>query len=134
MTEDLAGFVSVLGDRDGALYAQVLEAAEQSDSRVIVLDTQGVAQADSRSKANGQRLALQEVAHVLRGGASTYGFYDLRSSSSTFLRSLSFSARGDALMGVYTAPIPVEGRLAGVVLYLSDAREVFDNLTRMHCA
>ncbi len=133
MTEDLAaGFVSVLGDRDaGALYAQVLEAAEQSDSRVIVLDTQGVAQADSLSQANGQRLALQEVAHVLRGGASTYGFYDLRSSSSTFLRSLSFSARGDALMGVYTAPIPVEGRLAGVVLYLSDAREVFDNLTRM---
>lgn len=133
MTEDLAaGFVSVLGERDAwALYAQVLEAAEQSDSRVIVLDTQGVAQADSLSQANGQRLALQEVGHVLEGGASTYGFYDLRSSSSTFLSSLSFSARGDALMGVYTAPIPVEGRLAGVVLYLSDAREVFDNLTRM---
>ena len=133
VTEDLAGsLVQALERRDAqALYDQAVSAAGQSGGRVMVLDFNGVVQADSLSQANGQRLALKEVSYVLTGGGSTYGFYDLRQNSSTFLRSLRSQPRGNALLGVYTAPMRRGGQLAGVVLYLSDAREVYDSLTQM---
>lgn len=133
VTEDLAGSMAYpLESRDAqTLYDQALSAAGQSGGRVMVLDGIGVVQADSLSLANGQRLALHEVAYVLTGGGNTYGFYDLRQDGASFLRTLRSASRGNALLGVYTAPVRQNGQLLGVVLYLSDAREVYDSLTQM---
>ena len=133
VTEDLAGSMAQpLSSRDAqALYAQAASVAGQSGGRVMVLDQDGVVQADSLSLANGQRLAIQEVYYVLTGGGSTYGFYDLRRSGSSFLRTLGSGPQANGLLGVYTAPMRQGGQLQGVVLYLSDAQEVYDSLTQM---
>ncbi len=135
VTEDLAGSMAQpLSSRDAqALYAQAASVAGQSGGRVMVLDQDGVVQADSLSMANGQRLALQEVNYVLTGGGSTYGFYDLHRSDSSLLHTLGFGfgPQANALLGVYTAPMRQGGQLQGVVLYLSDAQEVYDSLTQM---
>ncbi len=139
LTEDLAlTMATPLRERDAdSLYLMAVQgagASNQSGDRVLVLDLYGVVQADARSELNGEKLSLYEVQQVLEGGGSTYGFYDPGASTATLLAHL--RGRGQdfsALLGVYAAPITNEGDLSliGVLVYMTDAREVYESLTQM---
>ncbi|MEG2859555.1 MAG: HAMP domain-containing sensor histidine kinase [Clostridia bacterium] len=134
VTDDLAGSMAqALNDRDAqALYAQSLAASGQSGGLVLVLDLYGVAQASAQPEYNGRQITLSEVAQVLGGNGSTYGFYNLKQNTSTVWGLMDADARsGNALMGVYAAPIYDSGLLSGVVLYMSDSQAVYGSLTQM---
>ncbi|MEG0146077.1 MAG: HAMP domain-containing sensor histidine kinase, partial [Clostridia bacterium] len=60
------------------------------------------------------------------------GFYNLKQNTSTVWGLMDADARsGNALMGVYAAPIYDSGLLSGVVLYMSDSQAVYGSLTQM---
>lgn len=132
LTDDLAvGMAAPLAARDAVALHRQAAASGQPGDRVLVLDLYGVVQADARSQLNGRRLMLQEVSDVLSGRGSTYGFYNARTSSADVWSSLTGARDGSALTGIYAAPILNDAQLSGVLVYMTDAREVYESLTLM---
>ena len=74
-----------LAARDAeTLPSIVLESSKATGGRVLVLDLNGVVQADTYSEYNGSRLMRGEVASVLEDGTEAYGFYASESIAGFF--------------------------------------------------
>lgn len=98
--------------------------SDETGARILVTDEWGVVQADSESRMNGRVLACEEVASVLAGADSAYGYYNLQSSSWIALS----ITRGQAI-GVHAAPIMESNSVTGVLVYISSAQEIYESLT-----
>ena len=115
-----------------AMYAGALSFSQEYDSRVLILDPYGVVQVDADSVMNGTRLACQEVASVLAGEKSAYGFYDLGHGGSFVLRAtLGTFTNVQAMTGLYAAPILDGDGLIGVLVYISQTQEIYESLRDM---
>lgn len=115
-----------------ALYQGAASISAQNGGRVLVLDTNGVVQADAESAYNGHRMAMGEVARVLSGEAEdAYGFYDMDGEGGDFWTRLGKRYAGSALLGVYAAAMSSHSTRMGVLVYMSDSREVFESLNLM---
>lgn len=103
--------------------------AEENAGRVLVVDRFGVVQADTSSALTGTRFPNQEVANVLGGAESDYGFYDAGESGNFWLRSaLSFYENVRSMSGLYAHAILQDGACAGVLVYISAVQEIYENL------
>ncbi len=112
-----------------AMYESAVSFSLEYDSRVLVLDRYGVVQVDADSLLNGTRFANAEVAAVLAGSESAYGFYDLAGSGNFILRAtLGTFSNVQAMTGLYAAPIADERGLIGVLVYISQTQEIYENL------
>ena len=104
-----------------AMYADAVSLSEGYESRILVLDMHGVVQVDSQSQLNGQRLERREVAEIIDGAESAYGFYvDSQAGNSLF--------GGDGTTGLYTAAIYSSAGPIGMLAYVSDAQEVYTSM------
>ncbi len=113
-----------------ALYLLCSQGAEQYSGRVLVVDEYGVVMADADSEYNGQRLALPEIAEVLEGASSAYGYYGTQGAGeSGFLARASAFPSSDGMQGLYAAPIVFQGRVIGALAHTSPSQEVYRNLT-----
>lgn len=106
------------------LYSLLLSLSGEADARILVTDKWGVVQSDSASRMNGRAFACEEVAAVLRGSSSAYGYYNLDPS---VWMALSLS-RSEAI-AIHAAPIEEDGELTGVLVYISSAQEIYEGLT-----
>ena len=111
------------------MYATAVEMCDDSNARVLVLDSIGVVQVDTRSALNGQRFLNAEAAKVLSGSASSYGFYDAGSRGAYWLRAaLNAFSDVDAMTGVFATAIYGDSSLIGAVIYISQVQEIYENL------
>ena len=112
------------------LYALVRGAAEENAGRVLVVDAFGVVQADTLSQLSGTRFYNQEVANVLAGAESDYGFYDTGVSGNNFwLRSaLSFYENVSSMNGLYAHAIHHGDQAMGALVYIATVQEIYENL------
>ena len=113
-------------DRDAErLYSDVRSASESTGGRIMVLDLYGVVQADTYSEYNGTQLMRSEVAMVLSGGGEAYGFYESPESGagSFLLPGLTVD-----MIGLYAAPIMVDESMAGVLVFITLAQDMYQSL------
>lgn len=104
-------------------------AADENAGRVLVVDNYGVVQADTQSILTGTRFPNREVANVLAGAESDYGFYDAGESGNFWLRSaLSFYENVRAMNGLFAHAIDRGGARRGVLVYISTVQEIYENL------
>ena len=112
-----------------SMYQTALEAARSESARVLVLDDMCVVQVDTDSKLNGSRFITSEIDSVLKGARSDYGYYDVGHAGTYWLRAaLNAFSPVDAMTGVYASGIYDEGRLAGVLVYISRVQEIYESL------
>ena len=111
-------------DSDG-MYALAFSVAQKNEARVLVLDAFGSVQVDSMSALNGRMLTIRQVANVLAGEGSDYGYYRAETAS-RFLMDNSMSA--GAITGVCACAMTNNGSLLGVTVYVSAVQEVYDGL------
>ncbi len=112
-----------------ALYSRAVEAARAQQGRVLVLDALCVVQADTASEMNGQRFITAEIDEVLKGSDGDYGFYDAGNAGSYWFRAALNGFSGvNAMTGVYASPIRSGDRLVGVLVYISQVQEIYENL------
>lgn len=135
VTEDLAARMAgyLAGDDAEGMYRVAQEAAQsaQAETRVLVVDQLGVVQADAQSEYNGNRLNLREVALVLAGENSAYGYYGLSGDAGRWSEDV-YALGGNRLVaGVYAASIRVDGELTGALVYFTMAQDVYESLTQM---
>ena len=109
-------------DAEG-LYEGVMTASEQTGGRVLVLDMSGVVQADTYSEYNGMQLRRSEVASVLEGGAEAYGFYASAEGGGFLVPGLA-----GEMIGLYAAPIYSDGTMAGVLVFVTLAQDMYQGL------
>ena len=103
--------------------------ADENAGRVLVVDRYGVVQADTSSKLTGTRFPNREVANVLNGAESDYGFYDAGESGNFWLRSaLSFYENVRSMSGLYAHAILRDGACVGALVYVSAVQEIYENL------
>lgn len=103
--------------------------ADENAGRVLVVDSYGVIQYDTLSQLSGTRFYNHEVASVLAGAASEYGFYDGGASGNFWLRSaLSFYENVSAMSGLYANVIEHGAARVGVLVYVSAVQEIYENL------
>ena len=112
------------------MYEAAQETARAQQSRVLVLDALCVVQVDTASELNGQRFITAEISRVLEGSDGDYGFYDAQSSASGYwLRAaLNGFSGANAMTGVYASPIQNGDNLLGVLVYISQVQEIYENL------
>lgn len=103
--------------------------ADENAGRVLVVDQYGVVQADTASLLSGTRFPNQEVANVLAGVQSDYGFYDAGESGNFWLRSaLSFYENVRSMSGLYAHGVYRDGACVGVLVFVSAVQEIYENL------
>ena len=103
--------------------------ADENAGRMLVVDQYGVVQYDTRSLLSGTRFYNQEVAGVLSGELSDYGFYDSGATDNFWLRSaLSFYENVSAMNGLYAHAIEYNGSRVGVLVYIAAVQEIYENL------
>jgi len=112
-----------IADAD-SLQALLDELSAENGARILLTDTYGVVQADSEGLMNGQMLPIDEVASVLGGQESDYGYYNLDSSAWIALSILRTEA-----IGVHAAPVQYNGTLCGALVYITSAQEIYESLT-----
>ncbi len=113
------------------MYDAALETARTQQSRVLVLDSLCVVQVDTASEMNGQRFITAEIDGVLKGSDGGYGFYDADSggAGNYWLRAALNGFSGvNAMTGVYASPIQNGDNLLGVLVYISQVQEIYENL------
>ena len=111
------------------LYALARGTADENAGRVLVVDAYGVVQLDTQSQLSGTRFYNQEVANVLSGAQSDYGFYDTGASGNFWLRSaLSFYENVSSMNGLYAHAIRFGDRQVGALVYISTVQEIYENL------
>ena len=116
----------------GAMLASAADASSEGLSRVLVLDRYGVVQVDAYSLLNGRRFENVEVANVLAGGGEDYGFYDAEDTGANVEPGSLTSLTGvRAMTGLYAAPIYYDAELIGVLVYISQAQEIYENLSSL---
>ncbi|HIU34438.1 MAG TPA: HAMP domain-containing protein [Candidatus Pullichristensenella excrementigallinarum] len=110
------------------MYENAL-AASQEGNRVLVLDRLGVVQVDGASLLNGQRFENVEAANVLSGANADYGFYDT-GVTGTLTHRAAISSFGNirSMTGLYASAILQDSRLIGVVIYISQAQDIYESL------
>ena len=112
-----------------AMLASAADASSEGLSRVLVLDRYGVVQVDAYSQLNGRRFENSEVANVLSGNGGDYGFYDAEDTGANVEPGSLTSLTGvRAMTGLYAAPIYNDGDLIGVLVYISQAQEIYESL------
>ena len=103
--------------------------ADENAGRVLVVDLYGVVQADTQSALSGTRFPNQEVAGVLSGLESDYGFYDAGESGNFWLHSaLSFYENVRSMNGLFAHEVIRDGACVGVLVYISAVQEIYENL------
>ena len=112
------------------MYAAAEDAALAEQGRVLVLDPLCVVQVDSASAMNGSRFITAEIRNVLDGAASDYGYYDTGGTDRYWLRAmLGVFTNVRAMTGVYANAIyGANGALSGVLVYISQVQEIYENL------
>ena len=94
-----------------------------------MLDSLCVVQVDTASEMNGQRFITAEINDVLNGSDGGYGFYDAGSAGRYWFRAALNGFSGvNAMTGVYASPIQNGDTLAGVLVYISQVQEIYENL------
>ncbi len=107
----------------------VRSAAEESAGRVLVVDNYGVVQIDTQSTLTGTRLANAEIASVLSGSDSDYGFYDLGSVDGFWIRAAVTGYSSVGAMSAFYAKAVYDGSARiGVLAYVSTVQEIYENL------
>ena len=115
-----------------AMLTSAADASSEGLSRVLVLDRYGVVQVDAYSLLNGRRFENAEVANVLAGGGEDYGFYDAEDTGANVEPGSLTSLTGvRAMTGLYAAPIYYDAELIGVLVYISQAQEIYENLSSL---
>ena len=111
------------------MYRIASETAQAEQSRVLVLDPLCVVQVDTDSSMNGTRFITSEIDHVLKEGASDYGYYDAGHAGTYWLRAaLNAFSPVHAMTGVYASGIYSGGQLTGVLVYISGVQEIYESL------
>ena len=111
------------------MFDTASEAARNASGRVLVLDPWCVVQVDTESRLNGSRFITREIDNVLKGSASDYGYYDVGNTGTIWLRAaLNAFSSVNAMTGVYASGIYDAGRLEGVLVYISQVQEIYENL------
>ena len=131
LSEEFGGLLSssdVLG-----MYEAALQTARSEQGRVLVLDRLCTVQVDTSSQLNGQRFITSEINNVLGGADGDYGFYDVGSTSAYWLRAAMNAFSGvNAMTGLYARGIrSASGNLLGVLVYISQVQEIYENLRDM---
>ena len=129
ITQELAdSMVVALANLDAeTLYRDAVEAGEENEGRILVLDNFGVVQADSYSEYNGMQFSRSEVATVLDGADSDYNYYEVGGDAGHSLLGNGGLSR-QMMMGVYTAAIMEGDQRIGVLVYIAMAQDMFDSL------
>ena len=131
VAENLSSIMSeALSSLDAnAMLLSALDASSEGVSRVLVLDRYGVVQVDAYSELNGRRFENAEAITVLNGGGADYGFYDTDDTGAIARPAALTSLTGvRAMTGLYAAPIYNDGDLIGVLVYISQAQEIYESL------
>lgn len=116
-----AALSDAFNERDAErLYDEVAAMSQSTGGRIIVLDTYGVAQADTYGEYNGMRLMRSEVAQVLSGGGEAYGFYADEAEGALFLPNFS-----SEMIGLYAAPIYGAQGMTGVLVFVTMAQDMY---------
>ncbi len=112
------------------MYDAAMAAAEKEQSRVLVLDRLCVVQVDTASRLNGQRFITSEIDKVLNGASDDYGYYDAGNRETYWLRTaLNAFSGANAMTGFYASAIRnPAGGLVGVLVYISQVQEIYENL------
>ena len=131
VAENLSSIMSeALSSLDAnAMLLSALDASSEGVSRVLVLDRYGVVQVDAYSELNGRRFENAEAITVLNGGGADYGFYDTDDTGAIARPAALTSLTGvRAMTGLYAAPNYNDGDLIGVLVYISQAQEIYESL------
>ncbi len=129
LAEEFSGYLVAFDAQ--SMYDAALETARTQQSRVLVLDSLCVVQVDTASEMNGQRFITAEIDGVLKGSDGGYGFYDADSggAGNYWLRAALNGFSGvNAMTGVYASPIQNGDNLLGVLVYISQVQEIYENL------
>ena len=103
--------------------------ADENAGRVLVVDSYGVVQVDTQSALTGMRFPNREVASVLSGAESDYGYYDAGNSGNFWIRSaLSFYENVRSMSGLYAQAVSFDGARVGVLVYIASVQEIYENL------
>ena len=97
------------------------ELSQDHGARILLTDNYGVVQADSEGLLNGSLFAYGEVADVLNGKESAYGYYNLSAW-------IAISIMGSTAVGMHVVPVEADGVRYGALVYISPEQEVYDSL------
>ncbi|MDD6882349.1 MAG: HAMP domain-containing sensor histidine kinase [Eubacteriales bacterium] len=114
-----------------AMYDSALSASSEEGSRVLILDPYGVVQVDSESVLNGNRFQNRQAQSVLNGQARDYGFYDTESTSGRLLQDAFTAYTTSGTTGLYASAIKADDVLLGVLVYISNTREIYLSLKQI---
>lgn len=114
-----------------AMYDSTLAASSEEGSRVLILDPYGVVQVDSESVLNGNRFQNRQAQSVLNGQARDYGFYDTESTSGRLLQDAFTAYTTSGTTGLYASAIKADDVLLGVLVYISNTREIYLSLKQI---
>lgn len=111
------------------IYRLLAERAQTMGGRLLVLDTDAVVQADSASKANGLRLPYSEVKDVLLRRAETaYRLHNITKTNGVQTNLKTADSQQSIQAVYYTAPITLEGKHIGVLLFSASIQDVNDSI------
>lgn len=115
-----------LFQRDGvALYDALRHFLSGQDAqRALALDLNGVVQADTLSELNGVQLQRREVAAVLSGQESGYGYY-LRGEDGQPVDRFIIGRLSGSMTSLYAVPMTREGALIGVLVLVATSQDAY---------
>lgn len=109
----------------GQLYLLASQIAGENGARIMITDEYGVVQCDSGSEYTGRRLKLNEVASTLADDKPAHGYYDTGSGL------FALSIYSGSAVGIQTVPMNEDGRVTGVLVYITDADELYASIADM---
>ena len=130
VTEELSGHIAPLLDSlsIGEMYHYLHQTGEENDARILVLNSYGVVQADSKSILNGRTLPLKEVIDVLGGESSAYGYYQALPSDISLIEK---SMHAGAMIGLYARTIRMDDAPIGVLVYAATEEDIYAGLVQI---
>lgn len=121
-----------LSARDGeALYQALVHFLDgQEGQRALAIDLYGVVQADTLSQLNGTRLERREVADVLSGAASSYGYY-LRDEDGSSASRFMIGGMNGSMVCLYAVPMMQDEALVGVLMLVATSQDAYRALAEV---
>ncbi len=121
-----------LSARDGeALYQALVHFLDgQEGQRALAIDLYGVVQADTLSQLNGTRLERREVADVLSGAVSSYGYY-LRDEDGSSASRFVIGGMNGSMVCLYAVPMMQEDALVGVLMLVATSQDAYRALAEV---